>query len=51
MRTTYNELLGTAKLLWRGLMDIENYSEEAYQLLAQLIYELDYQVGEEENEF
>ena len=51
MTTTYNELLGTAKLLRRGLMDIDSYSEEAYQLLEKLIDELDYQAEEEENEF
>ena len=51
MTTDYKKLSRNATLLQYELMDIDNYSEEAYQLLEKLINELDYQAEEEENEF
>lgn len=46
MTTNYEKLSKKAELLQDELMEIENYSEEAYQLLSKLIEELDYQAEE-----
>lgn len=46
MTTNYKKLSKKAELLQDELMEIENYSEEAYQLLSKLIEELDYQLEE-----
>ena len=44
--TTYEKLSKQITSLQWELMEIENYSEEAYQLLEKLIDELDYQAEE-----
>ena len=44
--TNYAKLSKQVTLLQHELMEIDNYSEEAYQLLEQLIDELDYQAEE-----
>lgn len=46
MTTNYKKLSKKVTLLQHELMDIDNYSEEAYQLLEKLIDELDYQSEE-----
>lgn len=47
MTANYKELLRGARLLQYELIDMDNYSEEAYQLLEKLIDELDRQAEEE----
>lgn len=42
MTANYEKLLKQITLLQSELMEIDNYSEEAYQLMEQLIDELDY---------
>ena len=49
--TTYEKLSKQTTHLQHKLMEIDNYSEEAYQLLEQLIDELDYQAEELKGDF
>ena len=42
MSTNYEKLSKQVTQLQRELMDIDSYSEEAYQLFEKLINELDY---------
>ena len=46
MTANYEKLSKQITLLQRELMDINDYSEEAYQLFEKLINELDYQSEE-----
>ena len=43
MTANYAKLLKQITLLQSELMEIDNYSEKAYQLMEKLIDELDYQ--------
>lgn len=45
-KENYEKLLKKVDRLQNELMEIDGYSEEAYQLLEKLIDELDYQVEE-----
>lgn len=46
MTANYAKLLKQITLMQSELMEIDNYSEKAYQLMEQLIDELDYQSEE-----